>query len=173
MSIDQSLSCSGYIIWDKSVPKTWGVIKTATDPDVVKRLRSITSTMSDLITLHNITEIVVESLPYGARSTSVRPLAALYYFINNLCVERNIKFDEANVSGVKKFATGKGNADKNLMIEHFAMKDPDLWNAVVNSGLRKTTGLADVADAYHIGRFHLSNSTHRITYNGYTYKYKY
>lgn len=158
MSIDQSLSCSGYIIWDttSSDPsvRSWGVIKTPSGTEVIERLRSVMVTLDDLITVHQVTDIVIESLPYGARSTSVRPLAALYYFIHNLCVDRGVTFSEANVSGVKKLATGKGNADKNSMIEYFALRDPELWSAVLSAGLKKSTGLADVADAYHIGVYH-------------------
>lgn len=154
VSIDQSLSSSGVIIWEEGKHKHWKLIKTKPKAEAIIRIREIIDAIRDLVKLHKVTHITVESLPYGANSPSVRPLAALYYFISNLCIELNITFADANVTAVKKLATGSGNASKEDMIAAFTQAEPDLYELIIKSGVKKTTGLADLADAYFIGSFH-------------------
>jgi Holliday junction resolvasome RuvABC endonuclease subunit len=150
MSIDQSLSCSGVIVWKKGKPIFGECIKTTPKEEVVIRIREIILRISDLATTHNIKTIVVESLPFGLNSTSVRPLAGLHMCIQNMCEDLNIEFTESNVTAVKKFATGKGNAKKEDMVKAFETDHPKLHNEMVLKGYKKTTGLADLADSYWI-----------------------
>jgi len=150
MSIDHSLTSTGVIIWHKA-PYLVKLSSNKGD-EVIVRIRDIVSQLTGLIAKHGVTETVIESLPYGLNSTSVRPLAALYHCIHNMCIDLGIQFYESHVTSVKKLATGSGKAKKEQMIEAFANADPILYQAVLESGLKKTTGLADIADAYWIGR---------------------
>ena len=157
MSIDQSLSCSGIVIWEDT-PKAL-TIKTSNSLSTVERIRIITASILELIVKHSVTEVVIESLPYGLNSTSVRPLAGLYYAIQSLGYDHGFAFNEANVTAVKKYATGSGKAKKSDMI--LAFSETPLYQAVIEKGYKKTTGLADIADAFYIGALHKSkeNST--------------
>lgn len=155
MSIDQSLSCSGIVIWVDGKFKTWDIIKTDTKQGTILRIREIAKKLNELVKTHNIDYIVIESLPFGINSTSVRPLAALYYCIWNTCINLGIEFTEANVTAVKKSATGSGKAKKGDMIEALLSTAPEVHASILKAGVKKTTGLADLADAYFIGNHHL------------------
>lgn len=156
MSVDQSLSCSGVMVWndDKVVQAT--TIKTPAKMEVILRIADVIDSLEDLIAEYKVSHVVIESLPYGLNSTSVRPLAGLYYFIQNMCLELDLIFEEANVTAVKKFATGSGKAKKPEMIAAFEDEQPLLFADVVKAGAKKTTGLADLADSYFIGAYYRS-----------------
>lgn len=157
MSIDQSLSCSGIHIWDVGEHKALYVIKTPANEEVILRIREIVTQLRALIRVYNIRTVVIESLPFGLNSSSVRPLAALYYFIQNLCIDEQVKFRESNVTAVKKFATGSGKAKKGDMIEAFKEQAPEVYALGLEKGYKKTTGLADLADGYFIGKLYLKD----------------
>jgi len=150
MSIDQSLSASGVIIWDKGKVVNFTVIKTPPKEEVIIRIHKIRRELNFIIREYNVTHIVIESLPFGLNSTSVRPLAALWYFIQDLCMRECITFSESHVTRVKKNATGKGNAKKQDMIEAMLLDAPELHANILAKGYKKTTGLADLADSYWI-----------------------
>jgi len=152
MSIDQSLSSSGIIIWEDTIQ--WALASSSKEDTIIMRIKSITSQINDLISKYNVTHVVIESLPYGINSTSVRPLAGLYFCIGNLCEDLGVQFDESNVTAVKKYATGSGKAKKADMIEAAINAAPKLFKEIMSNNVRKTTGLADLADAYWIGRYY-------------------
>ncbi|MCK5021586.1 MAG: crossover junction endodeoxyribonuclease RuvC [Candidatus Peribacteraceae bacterium] len=154
LSIDQSLSCSGIMLWSKGKQEAFWVFKTEPKTEVVLRIRDILADITTLVKTYNIEHIVVESLPFGINSNSVRPLAALYFFIQNLCLDLGITFSEANVTAVKKLATGSGKAKKSDMIAALLEDAPELHAQILVKGIKKTTGLADLADAYFIGKYY-------------------
>jgi len=154
LSIDQSLSCSGIMLWDNEKQIAFWVFKTEPKTEVILRIRDIIADITTLVKRHNVSHIVIESLPFGINSNSVRPLAALYYFIQNLCFDLGITFSEVNVTGVKKFATGSGKANKFDMVAALLEEAPELHAMILEKGIKKTTGLADLADAYFIGKYY-------------------
>ena len=158
MSIDQSLNSTGIIIWTDE--PEWVLIKPTKEhkQDIpILKIRNIIQELRLLVISHDITTIVIESLPYGVNSTSVRPLAALYYCIHNLCLDMGIEFHEANVTAVKKFATGSGKADKSQMITAAMLDDSEMFKSILSKGIKKTTGLGDLSDAYFIGQYFRSS----------------
>lgn len=165
MSIDQSLSCSGIHIWEGGEHKDLYVIKTPPKGEVILRIREIVAQLRVLISKRSVTTVVIESLPYGLNSSSVRPLAALYYMINNMCIDLGVLFRESNVTAVKKFATMSGKANKKDMIQALLIKAPDVYAEASTRGYKQTTGLADIADGYFIGLLyiHKVNEEAKIT----------
>ena len=159
MSIDQSLSCSGVHIWGDGEHKDFYVLKTPANEEVILRIREIIVQLSSLISVHKVDVVAIESLPFGMNSSSVRPLAALYYFIQNLCIDKSVKFRESNVTAVKKLATGSGKAKKEDMIAALLEDNPKLHQAILDKGIKKTTGLADLADGYFIGKLYIRKET--------------
>jgi Holliday junction resolvasome RuvABC endonuclease subunit len=153
LSIDQSLSCSGMVLWKDTEASEIFVVKTQTGKEVLIRIKEVIDEVHQICKKHKVKNIVIEALPYGINSTSVRPLAGLYYCIANYCSDNNIGFNEANVSAVKKFATGKGNAKKSDMITSFSTTK--MYERALKLGYKKTTGLADLADAYFIGKLRI------------------
>ena len=155
LSIDQSLTCSGIMVWDNKNVVHFACIKTKNDIEVIYRIRYILDEIRSIVEKYSITKVVVESLPYGAVSRSVRPLAALYYLIHHTCIDLGIEFTESNVTSVKKLATGKGNAKKETMILALQEQERGLFNDILKAGFKKTTGLADLADSYFIGKLQI------------------
>lgn len=159
MSIDQSLNSTGIIIW-KDKPM-WFLIKPTKEhktDEAIHKIRNVIKELKSLVLEHGIDVIVIESLPYGVNSTSVRPLAALYYCIHNLCLDMGIEFHEANVTAVKKFATGSGKADKAQMINAAVVDAGPMFKTILDAGIKKTTGLGDLSDAYFIGQYFRSKN---------------
>lgn len=152
LAIDQSLSSSGIVITSDNaiIP---AIIKTPSDMEVLERIQLLMRGLRYLIASHNVTHIALESLPQGMNSPSVRPLAGVFYTIQLTAKELNIPCQTINVKQVKKFATGSGAADKTSMIEAFKQDAPDVYHrCLVDLNVKKTTGLADIADAYWIGK---------------------
>ena len=162
MSIDQSLSCSGIHVWEGTEHKAFYLVKTPTKDEVILRIREIMIQLSALIVTHKVSMVVIESLPFGLNSSSVRPLAGLYYCIQNLCIEKGIKFRESNVTAVKKLATGSGKAKKEDMIAALLSDNPTLHQQILDRGIKKTTGLADLADGYFIGKLQLKKEENGV-----------
>ena len=147
MSIDQSLSCSGVTVWDNGELAYFTAIKTQPKTDTILRIRQIMEELTFLIRQYDVSTVVIESLPFGLNSTSVRPLASLHMCIQNLCIDLNLEFYESHVTKTKKLATGKGSAKKQDMIDALPT---DVVKGFKLAGYKKTTGLADLADSYHI-----------------------
>ena len=154
LSIDQSLSASGIIVWHNGVPQHLEVIKTPTGDEVIIRIIEIIRQLRDIIRTYKVDILVCESLPFGMNSTSVRPLAALFYFLQYLCINEEVTFTESHVTKTKKLATGRGNAKKADMILAFEEDNNELFEVAVAKNYKKTTGLADIADSYWIYKLH-------------------
>lgn len=159
MSIDQSLNCSGVFVWLEDGSYEHFLIKPKNKgAEPLIKIRDTIMFLKRLVNRFDVQHIVIESLPYGVNSTSVRPLAALYFFIHNMCIDMDITFSEAIVTSIKKFATGKGNAKKDDMVLAFQEQAPELYKKLEDLKIRKTTGMRDLADAYFIGK--LFGSSH-------------
>ena len=150
MSIDQSLSCSGITIWEDNQMVHSVCVKTPAKIEAIVRIRSIIADIATLVNTYNVKHIVIESLPYGSVSSSVRALAALYHCIQNYCLDNNVGFSEAHVTKVKKNFTGKGNAGKGDMLKVLETNYPRYYEVFSNQGYKKTTGLADLTDSFAI-----------------------
>jgi len=59
-------------------------------------------------------------------------------------------FLEVPPKSAKKFATGNGNASKQDMIVNLP---PNVMQRFMEENYKKTTGLADLADSYFIGKY--------------------
>ena len=155
LSLDQSLSCTGYTLWAKSPRKAEGTYKlvafgTLSRPkyitDTVLQIKWMKEQVVQLMEEHKVTSVALEGLPYGMQSTSVRSLSALYF-----CLLLHFEKTETLVTVVtptqaKKCAI-KGNASKQEVYEALPQ---ELREQVEQKGFKKTTGMYDIADAYWI-----------------------
>lgn len=88
-------------------------------------------------------DVRMEGVSFGSRqTTAIVELAALNYFIRNLCVEYGFKYTILPPTVIKKFATGNGQADKELMTESFLALNPDMRT------VHKYIKMDDIADSY-------------------------
>ena len=94
-----------------------------------------------------------EGISYGSsiRTKSIFDLAGLNYLLRNIFIHyRDCVFTIATPANIKKFATGKGNAKKQQIIEAFLSQ----YNK-----LKQIPKVDDIADAYFMAQFarHLKN----------------
>jgi len=85
--------------------------------DEIKRLLDIEHSITTKIDKKATDLVIIEGLAFMARNTrSLVQLAGLNYFIRKYLFENKIPFLIVAPTSVKKFITGKGNCDKNLML---------------------------------------------------------
>ena len=74
------------------------------------------SKVKELIALEDITLISYER-PAGVHKSSIMVASEMVGVLKDLCIEKNIDIACYSASEIKKHATGKGNANKELMIK--------------------------------------------------------
>ena len=147
ISLDQSLSSTGItLVKDNELVMIGSIRRPKEITEEVKQLIYMIDKISYLMDTYNPTYIILEGLPFGMNSPSVRPLAALFYMILIECYNRGIKYTVVRPTEAKKIA-GSGKLKKNDMID--ALPE-EIVNRLSMDGYKKTTGLADAADSYWI-----------------------
>lgn len=73
------------------------------------------SKVKELILLENINLVAYER-PAGMHKSSIMVASEMVGVLKDLCIEMNVELSCYSASEIKKFATGKGNASKELMI---------------------------------------------------------
>ena len=85
--------------------------------DELQRIRKIVSDIGGILSEYDPTVVCIEGLAFMARNTSALvQLAALNYMIRAIIFDRAIPFYIVAPTSLKKFITGKGNSDKNVMM---------------------------------------------------------
>ena len=151
MGIDQSFTSSGIIILNNDDIIHSECFKTNKKANSFNRAHVITMRIKELIEEHNPDIIAIEGLAFGMRGNATRDLAGLQFVIVTYIQE--VLFKEVDIISpltVKKFATGSGNSKKEEMISHLPEEVLQLF---LSTGVKKTTGLADLTDAYWIAKF--------------------
>ena len=93
-------------------------------------------------------EVRMEGISFSSRNTSsLAELSALNYLIREACYKRKIKFIILPPTKVKKFATGNGQADKELMTESFFVLNPSMRE------VSKYIKIDDIADSYFMAMY--------------------
>jgi len=73
------------------------------------------SKVKELILLEKINLVAYER-PAGMHKSSIMVASEMVGVLKDLCIEMNVELSCYSASEIKKFATGKGNASKELMI---------------------------------------------------------
>jgi len=72
--------------------------------------------MSELISMESI-EVVAFERPAGQHKASIMVASEMIGVLKELCVEKGVEYSTYSASEIKKFATGKGNANKQAMVD--------------------------------------------------------
>lgn len=83
------------------------------------------SKLKEMISLEGI-ELVAYERPAGAHKASIMVASEMIGVLIALCIESNINYASYSASEIKKFFTGKGNANKGMMVEEAARRFPDI-----------------------------------------------
>lgn len=155
VGLDLSLTASGVCRitgWTRGAAEiTLTTVKSKPKPhatlaDQVERLASIRDRIGDLCDGADL--VLVEGPSYGSKGTGVHQIAGNWWLIIDQLVERGVPVGVAPPSVVKKFATGKGNADKTAV----AIGMSRLWPALTPGNDNEVDALAIATmAAQHLG----------------------
>jgi|688.fasta_scaffold286682_1 Holliday junction resolvasome RuvABC endonuclease subunit len=117
LAIDQASNCgwktkNAYGVWDFNTKKD--------ESSGMKMLR-FRSKLKEVCELEQINLIVYERVA-GRHANSIIHASKMVAMIETFCEENNIEYKAVSATEVKKFATGKGNANKDKMIEAARLK---------------------------------------------------
>lgn len=148
--IDPSFSNTGIVILDNKYNITvQQLISTKKYDDIYhieKRMVNIVGFLEDtFIPLKNDLKIVmIEGISFGSKGEGSVQLAALNYFIRIFLLNNEIPFLDIAPKKLKKYITGNGNCQKNLMLKEVYKK----WGADFTDD--------NICDAYCLARYALS-----------------
>lgn len=117
LAIDQASNCgwctkNAYGVWD---------FNTRKDESSGMKMIRFRAKLKEICELEDINLIVYERVA-GQHSNSIIHAAKMVAMIETFCEENEIAYKAVSASEVKKFATGKGNANKEKMIESARLK---------------------------------------------------
>ncbi len=145
IALDQSLRSTGVSI----LKDGWLSFKLLGAPqsvtNIVKQIKYVTYQVQEIVLQSQADVVVIEDLPYGLNSTTVRPLAALYFNILMFGEYWGIPVETISITTAKK-AAGKGTLKKAEMFEALPKRVANQIKRVTN---RKKAQL-DLSDSYWI-----------------------
>jgi Holliday junction resolvasome RuvABC endonuclease subunit len=115
LTLDLSLNETGYCINANGTVKS-GIIKPPKELTQYERIEHNLKAVLSLIEQFKIKMVGIESAAYGLKSSSMNILAEQQGVFKYELKKRNVGVAEINISSIKKFITGKGNAKKVDMI---------------------------------------------------------
>lgn len=156
LGIDQSYTCSGVVVLEDGEVIHAETVTSDKDDDIFRRAWEISNRIALIAKEHDIDLAVIESLSYGSRGNATRDLAGLQFVLTMVLKfldDRNCVI--AQQSSVKKFAVpdkpkGTGAITKDEMVERLPPKVRYYFDHL---GVKKTTGLRDLSDAYWIAKY--------------------
>lgn len=150
LAIDQSYTSSGIIVFQNEVIVHTQKFSTDKKQSIYDRAWAVAKEVERLIQLYNVHVVAMEGLAFGAGGDATRNLAGLQFVI--ACQAKFILGIDCEIYApgtIKKVATGKGNSKKELLVEALP---PSVRKLFDDMGVKKTTGLMDMTDAYFIGQ---------------------
>lgn len=150
LGIDQSYTSSGLcVIAGNGDLIDFCRYKTDPTQDTYARALSLALRVCEYITLHSPDEVKLEGLAFGIRGNATRDLAGLLFTVINVVKLKHpgVNCKVVAPTQVKKRATGTGKAKKEDMIAALPVVVRAKFE---DSGVKKTTGLGDLADSYWI-----------------------
>lgn len=151
----KNLAVFSYVIYDKQNTTNGTNIENERNKainfiSIVESIKKIIATTDFRYGKMNKIYVCQEGISYGSRirTKSIFDLAGLNFMIRSMVIEMGKGFKPVELivgtpGEIKKFATGNGNANKDLILSCFKMIYPEL-------DLPK---LDDIADAYFMGMF--------------------
>lgn len=153
LGIDQSYTCTGYVLVDESgAMYKFGTFKTNKEKDIYARALELADFIKKIVKDNGIKDVRIEGLAFGIRGDATRDLAGLQFtVITGLrAADPEVKVTVIPPTSLKKFATGTGKSDKAAMM---TAVPTEVMDQFVTAKYKKSSGLADLADAYWLAKF--------------------
>lgn len=120
--IDQSLTGTGITINTNGKYQYYlleSVKEESEAPSIeyTRRLMSIRDDIRGILKFHKVEAVAIEGMSFGSKGRVIFELGGLSHMCRAMLIEEGIKFIVSPPTVVKKYWTGKGNANKQLMIE--------------------------------------------------------
>ena len=128
--------------------------KEWTDP--IQRFTYISDFVFDIIGKIVNPQIFIEGYSYGSKGQGLFQIAENCGILKYCLQERNISYDIVVPSVVKKGATGKGNADKDMMYEAF-VKETKIYLKKLFDTEKVGNPISDIVDSYYIQKVGYGN----------------
>lgn len=166
IGIDQSFTSTAVVAALPEGSILFEVYKTTKDDnekfDRIFRARTIAEDVTDYISRIQSNnpmcdiEINIEGLSMGSSgkmAAANRDLAGLYYIIMDRMVEAGFEniIDVVAPTSLKKFATGKGNAKKESLLEYLEPHNKLVYDKFMT--IPKSKGRMDLVDAYWLSQW--------------------
>ena len=112
-----------------------------------------------LTNIHQVDKVLLEGYSYGSTG-KVFHIAENTAILKYNLWDEQIPFSIIPPTVIKKFATGKGNANKEKMYEEFVKENPgvDLRSDLTPRSSNVISPVNDIVDAYFIAKFGLNGS---------------
>jgi crossover junction endodeoxyribonuclease RuvC len=130
LGLDLSLTGTGYCIIEEGAVSAgqaeYGIINTNNLHDS-ERMDFILEQVKARVT--NDTFVVIEDFSFGSKGSGLSEIHGLGWIIRHYLWKNKIEFTLIPPTVLKKFATGKGNSDKNIILkEIYKLWNVDLYN---------------------------------------------
>ena len=150
LAIDQSFTSSGIVVFDDDEIIHAEKYATQKEEDMFARAWAVSEHILQIEQQYKTDFVAIEGLAFADMGNKTRDLAGLQYTIVTRL--RFVEGKDVRIippTTVKKVATGKGNAKKDLLLD---VLPKDALKLFLELGVKKTTGLRDLCDAYWIGK---------------------
>ena len=149
LGVDQSFTSCGIVIIEDGqlvYEERFVSCKTLGKPE---RAYEVAKRLAIVALKNNVDAVALEGLAFGGKGNATRDLAGLQFAILiELGVHNGYECEIIGIGTAKKLACGKGNAGKEVLVESLPKYVRERFDAL---GVKKTTGLGDLSDAYWIG----------------------
>jgi len=151
IGIDQSYTGCAYTVFQDTEMVDFDIIRADKTQDVYTKAIGIATKISEICTKYKPNSINLEGLAFGMTGNATRDLAGLLFTIVTVLKLQHptIPYNIIAPTSIKKFATNSGKATKADII---AAVPDQIMDQFKNKNFKKTTGLADLSDAYWIAR---------------------
>ncbi len=150
LGIDQSYTSSGIVLLENGIFMRGHKFAANKEMNRFGQAHEIALHISGVVDDFKPDVIAIEGLAFGMRGNVTRDLGGLQFvIIAHLQEIKKYDVDIIAPTSAKKFATGSGRAKKEDMIESLP---ESVHTYFVDLGMKKTTGLGDMADAYWIAK---------------------
>ena len=123
----------------------------------IQRFSYISDFVFDVIDQVPNPKVFIEGYSFGSKGRGVFQIAENCGILKYRLQEANIPYDTIVPSVVKKGATGKGNADKDMMYEAFVKELPDYNLKKLFDTEKVGNPLSDIVDSYYIKKVGYEN----------------
>lgn len=155
--IDQSFSATAVVTFDLHSGEMLKIrvfkSKKTDDAPLDERVTRLSNKIIEYLEEEGVEYVSIESLSLMSHSASSLMLAGLFYVLLDKFRERFIQRSLVAPNQLKLFATGYGRSKKEELFDAIPEDDKE---RIIETGYKKTTGLHDISDAYHLGH-HLLN----------------